>query len=81
MDETENALHIRMNGHRSDVNTQKAEKLVAAHFNLPDHLLYDLRVMGIEKSIPTTESGEKNKQRESYCIFTLDRSAKRNESG
>jgi hypothetical protein len=40
--ETENTLHIRMNGYRSDVNTSKTEKPVAAHFNLPDHSLDDV---------------------------------------
>ena len=30
--ETENALHIRMNGHRSDITTKKLEKPVAESF-------------------------------------------------
>ena len=68
--ETENPLHIRMNGHRSDINTRKLDKPVAAHFNQPDHSLNDLRVMGIEKI--HTNSGQWRKQRESYWIFTLD---------
>ena len=38
--ETENPLHIRNNGHRSDINTRKTEKPVAAHFNQPDHCLH-----------------------------------------
>ncbi len=45
--EMENPLHIRMNGHRSDINTRKIEKPVAAHFTQPNHSLNDLQVMGI----------------------------------
>jgi len=45
----ENLLHIRMNGHCSDIRTGKIEKPVAAHFNLPDHSLQDLQVMRVEK--------------------------------
>ena len=30
--ETENPLHIRINGHRSDIRTKKLEKPVASHF-------------------------------------------------
>ena len=68
--ETANPLHIRMNGHRSDIHTQKTDKPVAAHFNLPDHTLDDLQVMGIEK-IHNNDT-EWRKHRESYWIFTLD---------
>ena len=67
--ETANPLHIRINGHRSDIHTQKTDKPVAAHFNLPDHTLDDLQVMGIEKFHDDTEW---RKHRESYWIFTLD---------
>jgi len=38
-----------MNSHCSDIRTGKIEKPVASHFNLPDHSLQDLQVMGIEK--------------------------------
>ena len=30
--ETANPFHIRMNGHRSDINTRKTDKPVAPHF-------------------------------------------------
>ena len=49
LSKTANLLHIRMNSHRSDINTRKTDKPVAAHFNLPDHSLDDLQVIGIEK--------------------------------
>ena len=68
--ETANPLHIRMNGYRSDIHTWKTDKPVAAHFNLPDHTLDDLQVMGIEK-IHNNDT-EWRKHRESYWIFTLD---------
>ena len=37
VDETENALHIHLNGHRSNFKTKKMQKPVAADFNLPGH--------------------------------------------
>ncbi len=48
--ETENSLHIRMNGHRSDIRTMKTDKPVAAHFCQPDHSFDDLEMRGIEMS-------------------------------
>ena len=68
--ETENPLHIRMNGHRSDIRTGKTEKPIVAHFTLPDHSVDDLEVMGIEK-ICEGYTTEKRKLREKYWIFTL----------
>ena len=68
--ETENPLHIRMNGHRSGINTWKLDKPVAAHFNQSVHSLNDLRVMGIE--MIHTNSAQWRKRRESYWIFILD---------
>lgn len=65
--ETENALHIRMNGHRSDVTTTKLEKPVAAHFNLQDHSLDDLKVMGIEKI--WNNDTDRRKLRERFWIL------------
>ena len=53
--ETENALHIRMNGHWSDINTKKLEKPVA--------------VMGIEKI--NEKITEQRKLSERYWIFEL----------
>jgi len=47
--ETENALHIRLNGHRSDIRTKKTDKPVAEHFNLVGHSIKDLTIMVIEK--------------------------------
>lgn len=67
--ETENALHIRMNGHRSDVTTTKLEKPVAAHFNLQDHSLDDLKVMGIEKI--WNNDTDRRKLRERFWILEL----------
>ena len=56
--ETANPLHIRMNGHRSDIHTQKTDKPVAAHFNLPDHTLDDLQVRVSRTFITMTQNGE-----------------------
>ena len=67
--ETENPLHIRMNGHRSDIRTKKLDKPVAVHFCQPDHSAEDLEVRGIEK-INVNNTGRR-KYRESYWIFTL----------
>ena len=68
--ETEIALHIRMNGHRSDITTKKLDKPVASHFNQPDHSLEDLKVMGIKK-IEDHNSRKRRKLRERYWIFEL----------
>ena len=62
--ETENALHICLNGHRSDVKTKKMEKPVAAHFNLPGHLQsWSLRRYGEKMYIQL-------RRRESCAAFT-----------
>ena len=47
--ETENALRVRLTGHRSDLKHRRIEKPVAKHFSLPDHSMEDLKVMVIEK--------------------------------
>ena len=67
--ETENALHIRMNGHRSDIRTRKMDKLVTAHFCQPDHTMEHLEVRGIEKI--HRDCAKWTRKRESYWIFTL----------
>ena len=67
--ETENALHVRMNEHRSDIRTRKTEKPVAAHFCQPDHTVEDLQVRGIEKI--HRSSTQWRRERESFWIFTF----------
>ena len=69
--ETENALHIhvRMNGHRSDIKHQRLEKPVAQHFNSNDHSLEDLSIFVIEKI--HREEATFCKAKESYWIQTL----------
>ena len=47
--ETENALRIRLTGHRSDIHHRRLDRPVAKHFNLLDHSLDDLTIMIIEK--------------------------------
>ena len=46
--ETENALHIWMNGHQLDIKHQRLEKPVASRFNSKGHSLDDLSVFVIE---------------------------------
>ncbi len=67
--ETEQALHMRMNGHRSDIRTKKVEKPVAAHFCQANHSLRDLEVKAIEKI--HNNGTQRRRERESYWIFTL----------
>ena len=67
--ETENAMHIRMNGHCSDIRTRKMEKPVAANFCQPDHITEDVEVKGIEKIY--MDCTKWRRERESYWIFTL----------
>ena len=40
--ETQNPLHIHLNGHCSDIKNNRTEKPVAAHFNILGHSLSDL---------------------------------------
>ena len=59
-----------MNRHRSDIRwRKKLEKLVASHFNKPDHSLEDLEVMAIEK-IHRDDTAYR-RHGESYWIFEL----------
>ena len=67
--ETENALHIRLNGHRSDIRTNKTEKPVAEHFNLPGHYMENLTIMVIDKI--GKDDVQLRRGRESYWIHHL----------
>ena len=68
--ETENPLHLRMNGHRSDYYRKLPDKPVAKHFyDTPGHTFEDVSVMIIEQ----LRSGgrTRRKDREGYWIYTL----------
>ena len=67
--ETENPLHLRINGHRSDYYCQLSDKPVAEHFNITGHSFDDMTVMVIEQ-IHVADS-TRRRQRESYWIYTL----------
>ena len=68
--ETENPLHLRMNGHRSDYYRRLPDKPVARHFfNTPGHTFEDVSVMIIEQ-LHSADS-MRRKFRESYWIYTL----------
>ena len=67
--EKENALHVRMNGHHSDIKHRRLEKPVAKHFNSTDHSLEDLSIYIIEKI--HREEAVFRKAKESYWIQTL----------
>ena len=67
--ETENALHIRMNGHRSDIKHRRLEKPVATHFNSEGHSLEDLSIVVIEQI--HREEANFRKAKESHWIQTL----------
>ena len=67
--ETENALHVRMNGHRSDIKHRRLEKPVAKHFNSTGHSLEDLSIYVIEKI--HREEANFRKAKESHWIQTL----------
>jgi len=43
--ETQNPLHICLNGHDSDIENNRTEKTVAAHFRIPGHSLRDLTIL------------------------------------
>ena len=69
MGETENALHVQMNGHQSDINHRSLEKPVAQHFNSNGHSLEDLSVFKIEKI--HREAATFSKAKERHWIWTL----------
>ena len=48
--EMEQALHERINSHRSDVKLKRIEKPVAAHFNSTDHTFADMQIITIERA-------------------------------
>ena len=64
--ETENALHICLTGHRSEIRHKRTEKPVARHFNLVDHSINDLTIMVIETI--HMEDTEYRQRKESYWI-------------
>lgn len=68
--ETGNALHVRLNGHRSDIKAKIVEKPVAQHFNQPGHSMNDLTIMCIEKI--RKDDPHLRRRRESYWIHTLE---------
>ena len=67
--ETENALHLRMNGHRSDYNRKLPDKPVAVHFNSVGRTFDDLSVMVIEQL--WKDDAPHRKLRESYGYIHL----------
>ena len=46
--ETQNPLHIHLNGLRNDITHTRTEKPVAGHFNSPGHSLDNLRIPVLE---------------------------------
>ena len=67
--ETENPLHKRMNGHRSEHKCKLPEQ-VAVHYNLVDHSFNDLSVMVIENLWRDDKAF--GTFRETYWIFKLN---------
>ena len=67
--ETENPLHLRMNGHRPGYYWKLPDKPMLVHFNTSGHTFEDLTVMVIQQlgSAPT----KWRKLRESFWIHTL----------
>ena len=67
--ETDNALHVEMNGHRSDIKHWHLEKPVAKHFSSMAHSIQDLSGYVIEKV--HREEAIFRKVKESHWIQTL----------
>ena len=66
--ETENPLHVRINGHRSDYYRKIADKPVEKHFNTISHSFEDLTVTIIEQIMADSAL---QKQWKSFWIHTL----------
>ena len=74
---TKNALHIRLNSHRSDIKNKKTQKsALAKHFNLRGHSMNDLMIMVIEKipngDVQTRRGREKHEREWISTLHTLD---------
>ena len=67
--ETQNPLHIRVNGHRNDIRHKRCDKPVAAHFCSTDHSLSHLTILVLEQM--RSENELLRKRRESYWIHQL----------
>ena len=67
--ETENALHIRMNGQQSDIKQRRLEKSVASDFNSEGHSLENFSIFVIKQI--HKEKANFRKAKESYWIRTL----------
>ena len=72
--ETKGRLNVRMNGHRSGINTSKLPE-VYQHFNQPDHSILSMRVRILEKIYHPTNnpnlSTPLRRQKEEYWIRKL----------
>ena len=66
--ETENPLHLHMNGHRSDCYCKLSDKPVSEHLNTISYSFEDLTVMVIEQIMA---GSARCKQQESFWIHTL----------
>ena len=69
--ETENTLHIRMNGHRSGIKHLRLEKPVASHFNSEGHSLENFSIFVIEQI--HREEANLQKTKEAIGSGLLDR--------
>ena len=67
--ETDNALHRRVNGHRSDSNLNRPDRPVAEHFNIPGHRFAGMKIMVIEQM--GLASAARRKDREAFWRYTL----------
>ena len=67
--ESQNTLRQRMTGHRSAIKTKKFQQPVARHFNMADHSIENLRVIGIEQN--NSWPSETRKARENYWELNL----------
>ena len=67
--ETENALHIHMKGHQSDIKWNLPDKIIVAHFNTPGHSADDVMVMVIEQVLKNDAAY--CKVRESFWTYIL----------
>ena len=61
--ETENTLHARMNGHRSDIRTRKTEKPVAVYFCQQNHTIRRSGSDGDREDSQEQQTVEKGKRK------------------
>ena len=67
--ETENPLHLRINGHRSDYYPQLSDKSVVEHFNTIGHSFDDMTLGSLNNYMWPTQFDNNNERVVGFTLF------------